>query len=406
MYSITEYGSQTNGEAMNEYRFKYGMFLALGCGYLLSTAEAKAQFYPGGFNPYAGGMNRYSQFTPSGYGIYNPSLYSPLQFNSTFSNSYSYVNPATGIPYSFNYSFQYSGYAPYIPGVTNRYNNAAIYNPNQYYNLAQNSYDSPGNNPIVAQRLRILKQAGRMPARNMNDPKANAMARPAQPDAAGQPQEMSIEDAQVEAELLNPSEESLLSGEALNQLAKAIQPLKVEHPKVTGPFITKGVLEDVRFQGSDAANILTLFSKVGNELSKPFLKPANIAARVALKEPLDAFKKAYATGKPIPTSTIDGLSKGISSAELALDQSESDDVDAMSQYVATLKKVLDYSQTADGRAAYNPKWFSIGTSVHELLDYTTKYKVEFAAGDATARTEYRLLYRAMLDYYAKLKTAS
>ena len=372
---------------------------------LVTTSQANAQYYPSFNNPYA--MNPYSQMSAYPAGIYNPNLYSPLSFYSTYSNNYSYVNPVTGIPYNYNFSYQYSGFAPYVPGATNRYNAPASYNSTPYYNQSANSYESPSRNPIVEQRLRVMKMAGRAPVQPMKKPAAEAAMQPVPQALPGKPgnNPEEIDAATVEANLPNPSDDALMSGTALNQLAQAIVPLHNEQPKMSGPFITSSVLEDVHFQGSDAAIALMLFSKYGTELSKPFLKSENIAARVALKEPISEFKTAYGTGKVIPSATIDNMAKGIGFAQTALDQSKSPEVDEMRQYLDHLKKLVAFAQTPEGRGAYNPKWFSIGVSVNDLLSYMSQYKTEFAAGDATARNEYRLLYRAMLEYYVKLKRA-
>ena len=383
-------------------RYQYRLFaLALLFSMGLSGNNyVQAQF---GFNPYAGQFNPYAGIA-SPLGIYNPNLYTPYTFNYANVINYPYVNPVTGFAYNINSTFLYSGYSPNIPGVTTGYYRAGIspYNPAPYYRQGESAYDSPGNNPIVQQRLRVLRQARQLPAQ----PSKKAIAAAARPDVNGEVGKPGpIDKAPIEAELLNPSDDALLSGNALNELAETIRTLRADRPTTSGPFVPASVLKDIRFQGSDAAMVLTLFSKPGTEMAKPFQKPENIAPRVALKEPLAAFKSAYATGKGIPLNVSEKITKAITQARAVLDQTKSSDVDRMRKYIDQLEKVVEFAQTPEGRGAYHAKWFSVGASVDNVITNMEQYKIEFAPGDKSDRPEYQLLYRAMLNYYAKLKQA-
>ena len=399
---------------MRSHNLSLALWIGL-CALTIST-PAMGQYY--GMNPYAmrnaySGANPYSNGGGNPYaasqlpgGIYNPSFYTPLNFSYTHYQNYSYTNPVTGIPYNFNYAISSSSYGPYIPGVTYRNNAVAGYNANSYTNQYQGSIGAPERNPIVAQRLRVMNRARPGLDPNPKKPEAGIKQRPVQAVAGGQPGQAvdpADEKTLVEAELLNPTAEALTSGLALNQLAQAIHKLQTEHPKVSGPFVPAGVLEDIRFQGSDAALALMLYSQQGKTMSEPFLEKENNVAREALQEPITEFKKAFASEKRVPEKTIGNLRQGIAQARNAIDRSKSPNVESMRNYLDQFDKLAQFARTDESRNAYSGKWFTIGASVDDMVTHMDQYKIKFAAGSESNANEYRLLYRAMINYYAKLK---
>ena len=343
---------------------------------------------------------------------YRPAYPVPFNFYSYQYQSLSGVNSSG--PYSFSrYSYSNSP-VPYFPSYGNYSNN---YSPDSTsapgsmgggYGSTGPSYE--GASPLLDRQRSALKSA-------QNNAKWNApgdaggktdfdlwLSEQSNRREANNPMQPAIDIA-----LINPNDEQLLSGNALNDLAARILALEAKGKKGAPGLCPPELLEKIAFAGGPAADAL-------NRMHAAKLQYPEILKSPDLVAVADAFDQAYApifasidAGKKVAPADIDRLLTVIEKArpmtDAAVKAATIKDASALLAFYSTLEAAAKYLRAPESVGAVGGKWHSLGVNVSDLAKHMQKYRVRFgraAPGDDAA---YGSMHRGMLAYYAALSQA-
>ena len=355
--------------------------------------------------------------------------------NYNFYNNYNF-RPSTPLPYNF-YNYQYmtlSNVTPYGSTSFTRYsynfgpfptflnggnygNNYGNYNsgnsnPSSYGSSMSGGY-APSyepQSPILDKQLSAIKSAQRNS--QWNGPSDNGPKIDFDTWLAEQSKNRDVNNpAQpvLEIGLINPNDEQLYSGNALNDLAARISAIEAKGKKAAPGLAAPELIDKIVFAGGPAADAMNVFH--ASKLNYPdILKLPDFNMLV------EAFDKAYAplveslnAGKKVPIADIERLrivaEKARPLTEPMLKSASLRDAKALLAFYSTLDSGLKYLKQADSAGVLGTKWNSVGVNVSDLVKHLHKYQVRFgrvANGDDAA---YGSLHRGLLAYYAALSQA-
>lgn len=202
--------------------------------------------------------------------------------------------------------------------------------------------------------------------------------------------------------ILAPAERArVVSGEALNDLLAAI--VKAE-PKVgerPSAFVPPLQLDDVRFGGSEAADVLNL---VRRPLDFPVAldDPALKELRTELGRDFAAVVAELQAGKSPEAMKRMQLEITLEKVEAALPpvvkNLSSADAAAASSFTNQLTTAVKAMKAGVGNGLIDPKWATEGTTVADLVKYMTRHKLRFAAAPSGNEESYITLHRNFATY--------
>ena len=365
------------------------LFLFALAGSLGSAATSQAQGF--GYN------NNY---------YYQPAFQTPHRFYSYQYFSLSGVS-ITGVPYNI-YRFN----STVSPFPINPFNNSNSYAPAYASGSMSGGYANTyeGSSPELIRQRQALKSA-------QDSAKWNPGAEVAQKNDFDLwlNEQSSRRDVNnpalpaLEIGLTNPSDEQLLSGLSLNELAARILALEAKGKKAAAGLCPPDLMDKILFAGGPAADALNLFH--ANKIDCP-----DILKMPDFNMLLEGFEKAYT---PVATAIQGGkktlpadlerlqvnLEKAKPTTEPMLKSAPIQDARALLAFYASLDAALKYLKTPESVGVVGSKWNSIGVNVSDLVKHLQKYQIRFgraAAGDDAA---YGSLHRGMLAYYAALSQA-
>ncbi len=354
--------------------------------------------------------------------------------NYNFYNNYNFRS-STPLPYNF-YSYQYmtlSNVTPYGSTSFTRYNynygpfptflNGGNYGNNygNYYNGSSNpaTYGSMSGgyapsyepqSPILDKQLSALKSAQRNSQWNGpadNGPKVDFdtwLAEQSKNRDVNNPTQPALEIG-----LVNPNDEQLYSGNALNDLAARISAIEGKGKKAAPGLASPELIDKIAFAGGPAADAINLFH------ASKFDYP-EILKLPDFNMVVEAFDQAYAplveslhAGRKVPIADIERLrivaEKARVLTEPMLKSASIRDAKALLAFYSSLDSGLRYLKQADSAGVLGAKWNTVGVNVSDLVKHLQKYQVRFgraANGDDAA---YGSLHRGLLAYYAALSQA-
>lgn len=212
----------------------------------------------------------------------------------------------------------------------------------------------------------------------------------------------------VDPALVNPPDEAILSGDALNRLAVRIRELEKLGKKGTPGLLAPELTTKIVFVGAaaDAANLFR-----GTELKYP--ASIQTAQFEPLRKELDkAFgpvaKDAHA-GKKANPADVDRLLKAIAKARETSRQTVADaaftdacDVCDFFTKLESATKVLKDEKTA---GVAGKEWSVAGVTVAELVQHLGKYGLRFGPVKSGEEAAYFSLHRGLLAYCFALSQA-
>ncbi len=355
--------------------------------------------------------------------------------NYNFYNNYNF-RPSTPLPYNF-YNYQYmtfSNVTPYGSTSFTRYNynygpfptflnggnygnNYGDYNPGNSNSASYGSSMSGGYapsyeplSPILDKQLSALKSAQRNSQWNGladNGPKIDFdtwLAEQSKNRDVNNPTQPALEIG-----LINPNDEQLYSGNALNDLAARITAIEAKGKKAAPGLAAPELIDKIAFTGGPAADAINLFH--ASKLDYPeILKLPDYNMLV------EAFDKAYAplveslhAGRKVPPADLERLRTVLDKTrpitEPSLKSAPIRDAKALLAFYSSLDSGLRYLKQPDSAGVLGSKWNTVGVNVSDLVKHLQKYQVRFgraANGDDAA---YGSLHRGLLAYYAALSQA-
>lgn len=373
---------------------RYALGLASVTLLLVTSTSAQAQFMPGYYPPFPPGypslfVNPFTRapglnfnFTTPFYGVqvnpFNRGVYFPLQLGNAYSI------PLTGfIPLN---QAAYSGFAP---GAT-------------YGSTSPLTYS--GSNAITQEQLRLLRNAKPAGGAGGNDIEVRKnLAEQWNPgDQAAKPNAAAPKDKADEA-LTAPKDDDILSGKALNDLAEAIRKKSNRGMRADSPLFPRDMLVHVRFSGSPAANLLTLYQAQG-EGPLAWQRNQFEEYRLDLDKMLDPVLDALLAGTPAPAGSVDRLTAALrkvrADVEPTLGKIPPADATAIREYLDRLNLVVQAGRDPSKYAGlFQPKWATIGASASDLLTMMQQFQVKFAPATADDAEAYYAVHRALSTYY-------
>jgi hypothetical protein len=209
--------------------------------------------------------------------------------------------------------------------------------------------------------------------------------------------------------LINPNDEQLLSGLALNDLSAKILALEAKGKKAAAGLCPPELVEKIVFTGGPPAEAL-------NRMHAAKLDYPAILLLPEFNMLVEAFDKAYApifatlqTGKKVAPADIDCLLTVIEKAkpmtEPMLKDASIKHATALLAFYSSLESAAKYLKDANAVGVLGTKWQSLGVNVSDLAKHLQKYRVNFGRAAAGDEAAYGSLHRGLLAYYAALSQA-
>jgi hypothetical protein len=210
----------------------------------------------------------------------------------------------------------------------------------------------------------------------------------------------------LDPSLIQPSDESILNGDVLNELRALIGDRERAGKKAEPGLCAPELILKIVFEGGSAAEAANQFRHT--ELSFP---PAlQVMAFADLRSGLEAayapVAAAASAGKRVVAADAERLMKEIAKARKAsgdlVKEACVDDATSVCRFFNRLESATKFIAEPAAAGVAGVKWSSVGITVEELLKHMAKYHLKFgkvAEGDEAA---YYSLHRGLLAYYAGL----
>ncbi len=208
--------------------------------------------------------------------------------------------------------------------------------------------------------------------------------------------------------LLNPPDDKILSGVALNNLLNAILDKDPKRSQGEGGFLPSDIMTRLELDGSSAADALGLLKTGKLEFpgilnSKPFVEIRDDLEKhaSAVIEMMDSKKR--------DSYWIDKLNQSIGRARIATAQTMRDlplpEAITLARFYVRLEQLGRTASDPSMQGVYVAKWNAIGVSVYDLTTHMRRYKLKFAPAEAGNENAYFALQRGLSSYYADLFAA-
>lgn len=363
-----------------------------GAGLLFTPAAASAQFVGFGL-PHRPGFGGFG--APTIVPSMNPFFYVPRYYatsgisiptmyggNLTFRSAYGGIYP----PYAYNMPYQFYGQSgSYMTGSPNTRNDYVLA---AQRNMAKAQRDATAN----ATRTEISGlgnyEKGLPP-----------------PDLGPTLAEEAFRAPLAPADLTKVS-----SGEALNVLLKQIIALEAKGAKGPAPYIPPMLMDDMRFGGTPAGDLLDLVRQAGT------LKLPEALEDVALALPRAALEKDFATAA---ASVLDGKSPEpakIAKLEITFQQFQDaaapiikelpfEDATAARRFINRMTNAIRGMKNGAANGLYDPRWSSEGLTVADLTKQMAKYKLLFRRAPGGSEEAYTTMHQNLANYLFVLSQA-
>jgi hypothetical protein len=363
----------------------FAILLLAVAGSVVGNSSAQAQFYA---------TNTY----------YNTPYSMPYNFYSYQYLSVSGMN--SNGPYQFSrYSYNYGPVPQY-----NNFNNSNYYVPPSGTMSGGYGTTPDNQNPVLDRQRSALKSAqnsAKYAAPNTGSSKLDFdgwLSEQSTRREANNPMQPALE-----VGLINPNDDQLLSGQALNDLAARILSLESKGKKATPGLCPPELVGKIVFTGGGAADALNGFHNAKIDYPE-ILKMPDFTMLV------EAFDKAYApiseavqAGKKVLPADVERLltviEKSKPMTEPMMRSAPFKDATAILAFYASLEAGLKFLKLPESVGVIGSKWNSIGVNVSDLVKHLHKFQIRFGRSESGDDAAYGSLHRGLLAYYAALSQA-
>lgn len=307
-----------------------------------------------------------------------------------------HVNPVTGQRFTFNWhegAFNappgFFGPSVFNPNFNNPYMNGGYgYNYNGYNGYPQTYAGSGGNRPLVPYQNQSEKGAavGNQHSYEQGNQKSDKPS------------------LQV-SQLLDPTEDHLLSGDVHNQLIALIRKLEAQ-TKVESPILPGGLTEQIEYTGGPAAGVLTLLKGGKPAYPAALETPENLAIKLDLESALNPLLEALLSGKAANQADATKMNNTVASAKKKLAETVRNlpinDGMALTRFLNGLEGIAKVARDPKLAGAYQTDWKTIGPSVSEFIKHLDKFQLQIAPAMPGEEEAYSTLHRGLASYYMDL----
>jgi hypothetical protein len=195
----------------------------------------------------------------------------------------------------------------------------------------------------------------------------------------------------------NPPEKDINSGQALNVLLKVIPGLVAAGGRAEVPFLPPDLLSKVTFAGGAEADALNMVRTGKIEFPPAMLGTEFDAQRAAIENDLAAASRLVREGKTIDPALVDRLA-----ADIQRLHPKAPADPATEAALARLDAAARFLKSADANGLFVPSWQTEGTTLRDLGQFMSRYKLEFGPAAPGAEPLYWALHRAMAKYVHQL----
>lgn len=210
----------------------------------------------------------------------------------------------------------------------------------------------------------------------------------------------------VDAALLDPPEEAILSGEALNQLAARIRELEKQGKKANAGLLAPELTTKIVFAGGAAADAANLCRDTTLRFPTALSGTTYAELRTDLEKAYTPVVKEAHAGKRTPAADVDKLLKAVDRAQQTTRQTVADapfdEAAAMSEFFTELGSAAKYLKDDKSTGVAGAEWSVLGATVAEVVRHEAKYGLRFGPVKGGDEAAYFSLHRGLLAYYAAL----
>lgn len=382
---------------------------ALGLAAGTASAQYNTGFNSGFYSGYSTG--NYSGFMP---GLYVNNPYTGQSFSYNYTSRVflgaDYVNPYTGIRNTFYYNNVQSG--ALLPGMpfVSPYSSPQVSGygmPGGYLTGGVGTYgvaaNNPAFNPIVQEQVRLLRAAGGQG--NNNDVEARKMIAD-QWAYEQRAKKLVAPVAAAGAAFQAATEDQILSGRTMNELATAIRDLEGKGAKATASLLPAGLLSHIAYSPGVPADVVELAAAGKLTFPVTLAEREWMTLRADLQKAATPVLELASAGKRVPATVAEKLAAEVKSARTEIAPLLRDvtflEATELTRFLNRLENLSKLGTDANLNGVYVPAWTTVGAGVNEYVKHLGKYNMtvsQRATGDDEA---YFSLYRAMLDYYNAL----
>lgn len=215
--------------------------------------------------------------------------------------------------------------------------------------------------------------------------------------------------ASVDPALIDPPDEAVLNGDALNQLAVRIRELEKQGKKATPGLLAPDLTAKVVFVGGKAGDAANQFRQPALRFPVALQTPTYAALRADLEKAYAVVAKEASAGKKVPAADVDRLLKAIgkmhdSTRQLVADAPFADACD-LCEFFATLESATKYLKDDASTGVAGNDWGTVGATVAEVVRHQAKFGLKFGPAKGSDEAAYYALHRGLLSYYAGLLSA-
>jgi hypothetical protein len=200
--------------------------------------------------------------------------------------------------------------------------------------------------------------------------------------------------------LSNPPEKDVASGRALNELMKVIPGLVAAGGRAEIPFLPPDLLSRLSFAGGPEADALNMVRAGKVDFPPAVMGPESEAARTAIEYDLAAASRLVRDGKPIDSALADRLAANIARLHPKAPVDEGTEL-----ALARLDAAAKVLRSPDANGLFVPSWQTEGTTLRDLGQFMSRYKLEFGPAVPGTESLYWSLHRAMVGYVNQLAAA-
>jgi hypothetical protein len=193
------------------------------------------------------------------------------------------------------------------------------------------------------------------------------------------------------------------SGEPLNELLKEI--VRVEKKGASGPsaYIPSLLLDDVRFSGSSAADLLN-FARLADNLPYPvaFDDPALAPLRDELEKDFTSAAVAVQAGKAPENAKLTKLEATFrrlqDAAGPVVKNLPFDEATAARRFLNNMAGAIRAMKGNTANGLIDPKWAAEGLTVADLVKHMTRHKLLFGPAPSGNEESYLAMHRNLAAY--------
>lgn len=204
-----------------------------------------------------------------------------------------------------------------------------------------------------------------------------------------------------------PDPDQVVSGDALNRLLAEIVRVEAKGAKGPSAFVTPLLMDDLRFAGPPAADLLNL-ARLGGSPEYPiaFDDPALADMRIDLAKDFGAVAAVVQTGKSpeaAKVAKLEGTFQKLQNASGAvLKELPFEDAITARRFLNRMANAIKALKAGAATGLIDPKWGEEGLTVAELVKHMTKYKLQFGPAPRGRDESYATMHRHLLTYLVVL----